>query len=845
MSETQPFGDVPVVGVAFGEDDLEQSLFVAIDTEKRYSVSRNGIDWESVYTLTGDYDFEAITYFNRTFVILCSNGVILRSVFSNGEVVGFDEQADSPNITAYCNDIAGGNDLYAAVGNEGKIRISPDASHFSAADSPTAEDLFSETFGKGKFLIGGANNTLIAGTNGTDFQKIISPFKGSAAITGTGYSQEDGLYIVTNADGEIATSADLETWSNHLSPSTVRIKAVTSGSNRIVLGDDSGNVYSSRVSIEIKLPDVDLTNYATKQYVDDAVANIESGNGSGGNCDCDLTGYATEEWVQEKIDGIEIGDSIALGDYATKEYVDAAVANIESGSGTADAVEWENVQNKPETFPPNDHTQPVSSVIGAAAVIDIILSNTQIGSVTTNNVYLITTEVNDPYYWAIEHTDGSVLSRSGLRTAFTDADENVTVITDDDGNVLIQKFHIPEGLTVANIIGSPDDTNHQRLHLLIDLMTLHEIIGDSDSLHTDSKIIVEAINQLVERKANIIPGHKNNDITYTAFEDFQPKKESAEPVIDIMDFSVTFDTSLTPDFSQLQNGEIPLYIVFTDTASQSFSYTLDAVLFYDDENDRTGWRVVWSSVLESVKSQTVIYDEYDGWLEPTISMPNPNTQGWRIREYANATEFDLYVEEFNARQYGSIVSEDIDLPQLLAMIEAVPDYIAGTNITITDNGNNTRTISATGSGGGGGSEINWQDAINTAVSNEANARTQADQNLQNNINLIPAYIAGANVTITDNGNGTKTIEAAGESGGGTRNVWVAGHIEEQNDGTYSVQLLDENGEPNGDVFENVIMLTDPAEAGGISGELNARIAALESALLGLNTAAENLENTIG
>lgn len=44
---------------------------------------------------------------------------------------------------------------------------------------------------------------------------------------------------------------------------------------------------------------VDLSNYATKDYVDDAIANIEISGG-----DVDLTGYATEEYVQNVIGDI-------------------------------------------------------------------------------------------------------------------------------------------------------------------------------------------------------------------------------------------------------------------------------------------------------------------------------------------------------------------------------------------------------------------------------------------------------------------------------------------------------------------------------------------------------------
>jgi hypothetical protein len=211
--EIQPFGAVPVIGVAFGQDDKNEDIFVAIDTTNRYSVSRDGKVWEYVYTLEGNYDFEAITYFNRTFVILCSDGKVLRSVFNNGNLASWVEQDDTPNTTEACNDIVGGNNIYVVVGNNGRICVSPDASHFVPITTPTNENITSENllcvaFGKGNFLVGGEHNTLIQGTNNTDYKIIPSPFTGTESITGTGYNAKTGLYIITNAIGAIATSAD-------------------------------------------------------------------------------------------------------------------------------------------------------------------------------------------------------------------------------------------------------------------------------------------------------------------------------------------------------------------------------------------------------------------------------------------------------------------------------------------------------------------------------------------------------------------------------------------------------------------------------------------------------------
>lgn len=58
------------------------------------------------------------------------------------------------------------------------------------------------------------------------------------------------------------------------------------------------------------IPDVDMSNYYTKEEVDGLIDDIE--------VEVDLTGIATEEWVEGK-------------KYATESYVDDAIANLPSG----------------------------------------------------------------------------------------------------------------------------------------------------------------------------------------------------------------------------------------------------------------------------------------------------------------------------------------------------------------------------------------------------------------------------------------------------------------------------------------------------------------------------------
>lgn len=77
---------------------------------------------------------------------------------------------------------------------------------------------------------------------------------------------------------------------------------------------------------------VDLSDYATKDYVDDAIGNIEIPEGS---VNVDLSNYATKKYVDDAIGNIEIPEgsvNVDLSVYATKEYVAGVVEGMGAGA---------------------------------------------------------------------------------------------------------------------------------------------------------------------------------------------------------------------------------------------------------------------------------------------------------------------------------------------------------------------------------------------------------------------------------------------------------------------------------------------------------------------------------
>lgn len=70
---------------------------------------------------------------------------------------------------------------------------------------------------------------------------------------------------------------------------------------------------------------------ATEAYVNEAISHIDIP-------EVDLTGYATEEYVNRKVAEAAIGGEVNLDDYATKTYVDDAIAAIDASGVSEDRV---------------------------------------------------------------------------------------------------------------------------------------------------------------------------------------------------------------------------------------------------------------------------------------------------------------------------------------------------------------------------------------------------------------------------------------------------------------------------------------------------------------------------
>lgn len=118
--------------------------------------------------------------------------------------------------------------------------------------------------------------------------------------------------------------------------------------------DFTGYATEDYVDEAVKNVQVDLTGYATEDYVDKAIENIDIPEPE----KVDLTGYAKEQWVKDQ--GY-LTEHQSLEGYATEKYVDDAIAAIEipESGGDVDLTNYVTTDTEQEITGTKIFTQSV------------------------------------------------------------------------------------------------------------------------------------------------------------------------------------------------------------------------------------------------------------------------------------------------------------------------------------------------------------------------------------------------------------------------------------------------------------------------------------------------------
>ena len=151
-----------------------------------------------------------------------------------------------------------------------------------------------------------------------------------AALESIDYATKADIPEMPNLDG-YATTGEVSqlksvqdmlldlcvTWSkNENEPDSIK------GKIKAAIDKQNENI-AANYALKSDIPEVpSLDGYATTDYVDEAIAGIESSEVPS------LDGYATTDYVDEAIAGIEIPEVPSLDGYATTNYVDTQIGNI-------------------------------------------------------------------------------------------------------------------------------------------------------------------------------------------------------------------------------------------------------------------------------------------------------------------------------------------------------------------------------------------------------------------------------------------------------------------------------------------------------------------------------------
>lgn len=171
-----------------------------------------------------------------------------------------------------------------------------------------------------------------AGTSSADLAGATGP-RGPQGRPGVIYDAEGNIVV-----SDIASADELQSLTNRV----VKLEGQTNLTPEYVELQIDANLedYYTKTQVDAKIRGIDLSEYATKNYVYSETANLPTRSemlaaiaeaqlgGGSGTGDIDLSGYATKTYVDEAIAEAQLGGgggSIDLSTYATKSYVENAL----------------------------------------------------------------------------------------------------------------------------------------------------------------------------------------------------------------------------------------------------------------------------------------------------------------------------------------------------------------------------------------------------------------------------------------------------------------------------------------------------------------------------------------
>ncbi len=175
-------------------------------------VSVNGSQWQN-NVLFGPQGGSSVTYGNGVFVTVGSTatgiGEFRPAIATSDNGLTWKQVA----VTNYLNGIGFGGGTFVAVGWQGALLVSANATNWSYASSGTNVRLNRVGYGGGRFIVTGENGTILTSQDGHFWSTAVSGTTNT--LQGIAYGADQ--YVVVGAKGTILASTDGFTWSRKVS----------------------------------------------------------------------------------------------------------------------------------------------------------------------------------------------------------------------------------------------------------------------------------------------------------------------------------------------------------------------------------------------------------------------------------------------------------------------------------------------------------------------------------------------------------------------------------------------------------------------------------------------------
>ncbi|WP_171037917.1 T9SS type A sorting domain-containing protein [Dyadobacter luticola] len=234
-----------------------QNSFLAVGGMGTFRSSyNNGYAWSSTTTNFRTMQLTGAAYGNGTFVAVGSvpldNGATglgqtnLAIASADGVNFTVGQTVKLVGGTKAIHDVAFGNGLFVAVGEDALIQTSQDGKNWTYRQVEFGQNLLGVTFGGGRFVAVGLHGLIMWSFDGIVWKKSTNKVLYSIKTVAYG----NGMFVLVGPYGLIGNSPDGSDWSYHYSGTTNHLNGVAFGHNQWIAAGQNNTILTSTNGIK-------------------------------------------------------------------------------------------------------------------------------------------------------------------------------------------------------------------------------------------------------------------------------------------------------------------------------------------------------------------------------------------------------------------------------------------------------------------------------------------------------------------------------------------------------------------------------------------------------------------